>query len=183
MSLLLHVGAGSFILQQFRAESRHVHSSKSQSPAFMCFLLTILPLFSVLADALFVKENIFIQQRCIASTLVLCIVIIITTQVTILFKNNSYIIIACRNSHYNSCFGILDGEVVLEVGGVDASVAQFVKWGMHVMLPHVFPSHALFYFYVTVNLNVIIKVVVSVILSFTSEHNARLLKFSYHNGP
>lgn len=66
---------------------------------------------------------------------------------------------------------ILDGEAVSKVGGVDASVAQFVKWVMPVMLPHVFPSHTLFYFFVMLNLSVIIKVVVSVILSFTSEHN------------
>lgn len=102
---------------------------------------------------------------CIASNLLLSIIIIISTrfptQVILLFTYNYHIIIACRNTHYKRCFGILDGEVVSEDGGVDASVAQFVCNGSCVLCCHMYFSsqYALFYFYVMVNLNVIVKVV------------------------
>ncbi|KAJ4881781.1 hypothetical protein Rs2_38836 [Raphanus sativus] len=50
--------------------------------------------------------------------------------------NNLPLDFPLRNSHYKRCLGISNVEVVSEVGGVDASVAQFVKWMMPVMLPH-----------------------------------------------
>lgn len=53
-------------------------------------------------------------------------------------------------------------------GGVDAIVFQFVKGVMHAMLPS---QNALLNLYVIVNLNVIVKIVVSIILSITSEHD------------